>query len=381
MMKPPFTYGKLAAGADFTDREEESKRLVTNFLAGTNTIILSPRRWGKSSLVSRAAGMAKEKDPRLRIIQLDLFNIRSEAGFYKTLSEKVITSVSGRVEQVAANVREFMRQWVPRISFSPGAQQEVSFGLDWNEVKKEPGVILDMAEAIAVRKDLQIVICIDEFQNVGYYDDPLAFQKTLRAAWQKHSRVSYCLYGSKRHMLMDVFASPSMPFYKFGDLVFLEKIPLEHWGPFIESRFRETGKKITLTQAGRIAATVDLHPYYVQQLAQICWLRTEKKVKDAIIEEATEHLVLQLSMLFHGITEGLTTPQISFLRALTDGIEKLSAAETVRRYRLGSSAHIAVIKKALIKKEIIDDHGGSLSLLDPVYSLWLRHFYFRNEVV
>ena len=375
-VKPPFIYGKLAAGADFADRQDECDRLVTNFLAGTNTIILSPRRWGKSSLVSKAAGLATEKDPRLRIIQMDLFNIRSEADFYKLLSEKLITAVSGRMEQVAANVREFMRQWVPRISFSPGAQQEVSFELDWNEVKKEPGAILDMAEEIAVRKDLQIVIGIDEFQNAGYYEDPLAFQKTLRAAWQKHSHVSYCLYGSKRHMLMDVFASPSMPFYKFGDLVFLDKIPLEHWGPFIEGRFEATGKSITRAQAEHIAVTVDRHPYYVQQLAQICWLRTHKKVADSTIDKATEHLALQLSMLFQGITEGLTTPQVNFLRALIDGVEKLSAAQTVREYGLGSSAHIAVVKKALIQKEIIDDHGGKIEFLDPVYKIWLNRYFF-----
>ncbi len=378
-MKPPFIYGKLVSGADFTDREQETARLVTNFLAGTNTIILSPRRWGKSSLVNRASNMAIGQDSRLRIIHMDLFNIRSEAGFYKALSEKVISAVSGRVEQVAENVKEFMRRWVPRISFSPDAQQEISFGLDWNEVKKEPAEILEMAEAIAIRKDLHIVVCIDEFQNIGFYDDPVAFQKTLRAAWQKQSRVSYCLYGSKRHMLMDVFASPSMPFYKFGDLIFLEKISRVHWGPFIQNRFKTTKKSITRAQAERIATTVDLHPYYVQQLAQICWLRTEKKVEDATIDEATEHLVLQLSMLFQGITEGLTTSQVNFLMALTDGVERLSAAETLREYGLGSSAHIAVIKKALMQKEIIDDQGGVIDFLDPVYRLWLRRYYFSRR--
>jgi hypothetical protein len=375
-MKPPFIYGKLVAGENFTDREQEVDRLVMNFLSGTNTVIISPRRWGKSSLVNKAAVTACSENSKVRIVFIDLFNIRSEADFYKVLSEKVILAVSDKLDQITANVKNFMKQWIPRISFSPEAQQQVSFGLDWNEVKKEPDEILELAENVAFNKGLQLVICIDEFQNIGYYEDPLAFQKTLRSAWQKHQQVTYCLYGSKRHMLLEVFSSPSMPFYKFGDLIFLDKIQVEHWSVFITKRFSETKKSITSGQAEKIASSVGLHPYYVQQLAQICWLRSETKVSDSIIDDSIDHLVLQLSMLFQGITENLSTPQVNYLKAIIDGVKELSSAATIKNYHLGSSANVSRIKRALIQKEIIDDHKGAIQLLDPVYALWLNRYYF-----
>ena len=84
-----------------------------------------------------------------------------------------------------------MKQWVPRITFSPDDQQEFSFGLNWQDIKKQPDEVLNLAENIAIEKSLKIVLCIDEFQNISYFDDPLAFQKKLRAHWQQHQNVSY----------------------------------------------------------------------------------------------------------------------------------------------------------------------------------------------
>jgi uncharacterized protein len=121
-------------------------------------------------------------------------------------------------------IQAFMGRFIPRFSFSPDNQQEVSLALDWKEVKKHPDDILNMAEKIAAKNKWKFIICIDEFQNIATFDNHLAFQKKLRANWQKHQHAAYCLYGSKRHMLIDVFSNTSMPFYKFGDLMFLEKL-------------------------------------------------------------------------------------------------------------------------------------------------------------
>jgi hypothetical protein len=375
-MKTPFIYGKIATGDYFTDREKEIRQLKQNFLSGTNTILISPRRWGKSSLVIKAADeiMAQKKD--IKIVQLDLFNLRTEEEFYKSLSEKLLLTVSNKLEEVIANTQKFMKQWVPKITFSPDAQQEISFGLNWQEIKKQPDEILELAENVAAEKGIKIIICIDEFQNISYFDEPLAFQKKLRSHWQTHQNVSYCLYGSKRHMLMDVFTSPSMPFYKFGNLMFLEKIPTAYWTDFIQKQFKTTGKKIGKEQASRIATLVCDHPYYVQQLAQLCWLRSEKETTDQIIDEALESLVLQLSLLFQNLTEGLSAVQLNFLKAVIDGVKMFTSRNTIEKYRLRSSANVNRIKKTLIQKEIIDDQGGKIEILDPVFTLWLKEYYF-----
>lgn len=375
-METPFIYGKLALGKNFTDREKERERLRQNFLSGTNTILISPRRWGKSSLVSKAANEATEKDPSLVAVHIDLFNIRSEEEFYRTLAEQIIRAVSSRMEEVISNVKNFMKQWVPKISFSPDALQEFSLGLNWTELKKQPDEVLDMAENIAISKNIRIILCLDEFQNIAFYEDPMAFQKKLRSHWQKHAAVSYCLYGSKRHMLLDVFSSPSMPFYKFGDIMFLQKIALQDLADFIVYRFSDTGKIIGIDQAMRVARLVDCHPYYAQQLAQLLWLRTDNKVTEAAIDEAFDNLILQMSMLFQNLTESLSNPQLQFLKMLLEGETRFSAKENIDKYGLASSANVIRVKKALLIKEILDEQADGLSFLDPLYAHWLMKYYF-----
>ena len=375
-METPFTFGKLALGDDFTNRTEEIIRLKNNFVSGINTIMISPRRWGKSSLVEKASRMIMQENKKIKIISIDLFNVRSEEDFYRNLAEQVIRGTTTKIQEIISFTKDFFKQWIPKISFSPDHFQEFSLGLNWSEVKKQPDEILDLPQQIAKSKGWKIIICIDEFQNIGFYNDTTAFQKQLRSHWQKHQDVSYCLFGSKRHMLMQVFTSPSMPFYKFGDMMFIEKISTNDWEKYITGRFLATGKEIEPEQSCRIAALVDNHPYYVQQLAQLCWLRCDHKMTGQVIDQSLDSLTMQLSLLFQNLTETLSTTQVNYLRALIKEETHFSSKETIQQYQLGTSANVSRIKKALIDKEIIDTLQGTGVFLDPMFKIWLKKYYF-----
>jgi hypothetical protein len=377
-METPFIFGRLASGGKFTNRLPEIETLKSNFETGTNTILISPRRWGKSSLVDKAAEEVIKESPEIVIVKIDLFNIRTEAGFYKELIDKVLKATSGKFEDITESVRKFFKQLMPKISFSPGPDLEFSLSIANSELLNQPDEILDLAENIAVSKNLKIRICIDEFQNIGFFDDPLAVQKKLRSHWQTHQNVAYYLYGSKRHMLLEVFTSPSMPFYNFGSIIFLQKISLENWKSFIVEKFNETGKNITPHLAGTIASDVECHSYYVQQLAQLCWLHTDEETTNEIVEESFDSLIMQLSLLFQNITETLSTTQVNYLKALIFGEVKLSSTEVIQKYSLGTSANVSRIRKALIDKEIIDQTAGDIQILDPIYKAWLQKFYFTK---
>ena len=377
-METPFIYGKLAVLQNFTDREKEQNRLSENFTSLINTILISPRRWGKSSLVKKAADEVKSKNLKIHFCFLDGFNIRSEEDFYKSLAIEVLKASASKIDAIMKNAKIFLGKFLPVLSFSPDNLNSISLQLNWKEVRKNPDDILNMAEKIAIDKGCKFIICIDEFQNISTFENPLAFQKKLRSNWQKHQNTAYCLYGSKRHMLMDIFTDPSMPFYKFGDLFFLEKIKKENWIPFIIGRFSDTNKQISESQAALIADLAECHPYYVQQLAQQCWLRTPKKCNESIIYEAYQGIVDQLSLLFQSKTEELSNSQINFLKALINGVEKLSSKETLDEYKIGSSANVVRIKKALENKEIIDIQAGQVSLMDPMYRYWLVKTYFEK---
>jgi hypothetical protein len=376
-METPFIFGKLAGETFFTDRDNETSRMITNFKNGINTILISPRRWGKSSLVLHASKLVQKKDPKIVFTYIDLFNIRSEEQFYQVLTKEILKSTASKLEELIANSQKFFKSIIPKFNFSPLPNMDFSIALDWDEVKKQPEELLNLAENIAIDKKIKIVICIDEFQNISEFENPLAFQKTLRANWQKHQNTSYCLYGSKRHMMTEVFSSYSMPFYKFGDILFLEKIKKEDWIPFIMEKFTQTKKEIHPESAGLIATMVECHPYYVQQLAQLTWLRTAKKCNDTQVMEAFESLVMQLSLLFQTITDTLTSTQINLLHAIINEVPKLSSKETLYNYKLGTSANVLRIRHSLVFKEIIDIQNNKIEFLDPVYKYWLAKYYLK----
>jgi len=378
MEKVPFTYGRIAADKDFTDRQAELKRLIDNFNGLVNTILLSPRRWGKTSLVKEAGTICESKNKNLKVISIDIFNIRDEKEFYLALSNRILKATSNGWEDFAANAKLFLSRFIPTVSFSPDKQTDLSFGISWKELEKQPDDILDLAENIALKKDLQLVICIDEFQNIMQFSNPDAFQQKLRSHWQNHQQVAYCLYGSKRHILRDIFSDPSKPFYKFGDLMLLDKIPEREWVIFLCRRFEDTGKTLLPDDARLIAKLADNHPYYVQQLAQQAWFRTINVCSQEIVLSAHEDIVNQLSLLFANSTERLSSFQINLLKAVLAGEKQLTAKETLEKYQLGTSANVVRIKRGMIENEILDDTSDELSFLDPMYKFWLKNYFFKE---
>lgn len=375
-METPFIFGKIATEKNFTDRETETANLVQSFTSLINTIIISPRRWGKSSLVNKAAKLAMEQDSKLRICHVDLFNVRNEVHFYSLLAQKVIAATSTKWEEAVESARSFFSHLVPKISIGSDPANEVSIDFDWESIKQNPDEVLDLAEKIAKKKGVKIVICVDEFQNIAEFTDPDYFQKKLRSHWQQHQSVAYCLYGSKRHMMMEVFTNSSKPFYKFGNLMFLDKIDTPCLVEFFNTRFSETGKTITEDAANLIVRLVDNHPYYAQQLAQLSWLRTKDVCDVEIVREAHAALVEQLSLLFVTITETLTTQQLNYLNALIAGEKAISSTDVMHRYHISSTTSIARSKAALIKNDILDSKAGEISFQDPIYAYWLKSEYF-----
>lgn len=377
MLQVPFTYGKIADAADFTNRTEELQQLKRNFTAGINTILISPRRWGKSSLVKKVSAEVCKENTSTRICQLDIFNLRTEEEFYVALANAVIKETSSNWEEIVKTAKEFLARLVPRIEFSPDMQTNISFGLNFENIKQEADDILNLAEKIAQKKKLQIIVCIDEFQSITRFHASDDFQKKLRSQWQHHQRVSYCLYGSKRHMLLNIFTNTSMPFYKFGDLMFLQKIDVRHWIPFIQQRFRDTNKLISENSARLITQLTDCHPYYVQQLSQQTWFRTKKECNDEIVRAAHLALIDQLSLLFADITEHLSVLQLNLLKAIVAGEKQLSSKAVMEKYNLGTSAGVVRQKKILIENEIIDEVDGEVEFIDPLYRFWLSRSFVK----
>ena len=371
MENKPFVFGVAASGDNFTDRESETVRLLTNFRSGVNTVLISPRRWGKTSLVRKVCRLAQTDE--LKIVYLDIFSCRSDADFYDAFASAVLKQTSTKVEEWMENIRQFLSRISPKISLGADPAADFSLSLELTPKREDIDEILQLPEKIAEKKGCRIVVCIDEFQQIGEFKDSKTFQKRLRSVWQLQKHVSYCLFGSKKHLMNELFERKSLPFYKFGDTVYLQKIATADWVGYIRSRFEATGKSIPAELAEEICRRVDNHSSYVQQLAWLVWTRTGKEATRQELEAAFQDIIDQNTPLFEKQTESLTSFQMNFLRAIIDGVHsEFTTQEVMRKYQLGSSANVSIIKRALIKKELIEIDKRKAVIPDPIMKVWLQ---------
>lgn len=368
-MSKTFIYGKSVEGENFTDRVRETRRLQENFLHGLNTIIISPRRIGKTSLVKRVKHLID--DSRVKVVLMDVYDCRSEYDFLNRFASVIIRETSGGNEKIVNSIKEFLARLTPKLSFSADPNHDISISLGITPKNYTPEEILNLPEIIAQKKGYEIVVCIDEFQQVGEFPDSLDVQKRMRGIWQHQQHVSYCLFGSKKHMMTDLFQNKRMPFYQFGDTMMLGKIGKRDWVDFIVSRFDSEGKSISLEYAEGICDKVECHSSYVQQLAGNILIETVDVVTEECFESGLTTLFEQNTALFESQIADLTSYQMNFLRAVCSGISTdFASKEVAEEYDFGSKSNIARIKTALIKKELIDIENQQVVISDPVFKLW-----------
>jgi len=375
-MSKPFVYGTAVFGENFTDRDAETKRLKMNFEAGVNTILISPRRTGKTSLVYHA--VEQITDPSVKVVMMDIYDCRDEYEFYERFASAVLKGMTTKAEQAMALAKSFLSRLSPKISISPEPSQEFSVSLGIGPKTEKPEEILDLPERIAQKRNLNIVVCIDEFQQVGEFPDSLNFQKKVRGVWQLQKKVSYCLFGSKKHMMDRLFQDRAKPFYHFGDMFFLETIPREEWVKYIVQRFGTRNMTISEEIAGRLCDKVESYSSYVQQLAWNVMIETEGVVTEQNLESGYELLIRQTSALFVRQLANLTVYQMNYLKALDAGLHTgFASSNILEEYRLGSKSNIARIENVLISKELIEKKEDGVYFADPVFAFWFHREYCK----
>ena len=309
----------------------------------------------------------------MRIVYLDIFSCRSEKDFYDAFASAVLKQTSSKWDEWTENAKMFLSRISPKFSFGPDPTSDFSISLDLNPKSDNANDILQLPEKIAQQKGCRIVVCIDEFQQIAEFEDSKNFQKRLRGVWQLQKSVSYCLFGSKKHLMNELFEKRSLPFYKFGDAVYLPKIGTEDWVSYIVERFKATGKEISEELAREICHMVDNHSSYVQQLAWLVWIHTQEEATTENFTDACQDIIDQNTPLFEKLTESLTTYQLNFLRAVLDGVhQEFTTSEVLQKYSLGSSANVSTIKRALIKKELIEVENKQVVISDPLLKIWLK---------
>ncbi|AWX07126.1 AAA family ATPase [Prevotella intermedia] len=368
-----FVYGVAVSDYNFIGREQETKRLLDNFRGGINVILMSPRRLGKTSLVKHVCNKLDEED--IITVYLDIFGCKSEYDFYNKLAAEVLKQTASKHELWLEEAKEFIYRLTPKISFSPEPNADFAISLGITPKTHTPEEVLGMAEKIAIKKGKRIVICIDEFQQIGEMANSKQIQARLRTVWQHQKQVLYCLFGSKHHLMSAIFLHRSMPFYQFGDIISLDKIATVDWVEYIVSHFADGKRTISRALAEDICKFTENYSAYVQQLSWLVFTQKEEgeTVTEEDVKQAMNDLLATNEILFMQMIEPLSEYQLNFLRAIASGVTKdFGLSEVREEYKLGSYSNINRLKTALLERDLIEKRGAETVMTDPVFAKWIK---------
>ena len=370
-LRNPFTLG-IVQKEDFCDRDKEMKDLLRHARNGDNVVLFSPRRYGKSSLITQLFDVLEKEG--LLTVYVDLFPIASEQDFISRFSNGVFKGIGRGVDPrtFGEKVGNLFKKLIPSIDVKPDGYS-ISVKFDRTD---DTGILLDdLMEGIFTyvkRKKLRACIALDEFQEITELYESKKIEGILRSHIQFHKEIAYFYIGSRRRILNDMFLNKSRAFYKSAFSYLLREIPRTDFVSYIEERFRNTGKICPSEIAGKINDVVRGYPYYVQKLAGIVWEMTLKKCHLDLVRDGYQILLNMETTDFEGIWSGLTLIQKSVLKAIAEEpTPSPYAREFLERHRLSIGGTQRAMKVLFSRDLVEKDSENRYRLTDPIMAAWL----------
>ena len=354
-MKNPFKFGVLVDDEFFTDRNEELKEVMWTLNSENHLVLISPRRFGKSSLVAKAV-----KASGRPCISLNMQNLLSVDDFAsKLLRELFRLYPLERIKHLMSHFRI-----VPTISTNPITNGiDVSFQPVMNSM-----VLLEDAMALVEKvstAEKRIIVVFDEFQEVLNIRKGL--DKQLRSIMQTQGNLNYVLLGSQESMMTEIFERKKSPFYHFGKLMHLNKIPYEDFREYVAARLpiEEPEKLHEIVE--KIISFTNLHPYYTQQLSAQVWdMITYEGIVDGVVEEAIETIVRTHDLDFERLWLNFNRTDRSIMVSLCSGKNPL------QNRMVASSTSYSGIKRLMKSGYVI--RLAEYELEDPFFKEWIIRY-------
>jgi hypothetical protein len=399
----PFVYGEVVPAAAFVDRVEELDRLVRDLTAAQKVFLISPRRYGKSSLIRRALAVMARRGALTVEVTVSSFSsyVAFLEGYARAVAAVETTSERARgwlraaISSTRTDVAEddrstgdpplLQRSSNRERSTPPRASSRRALHVSFPNARTDRDVsrlaqeVFALPARLAETRRRTVVVALDEFQAIGGFNGG-SVEHAMRAAVQHHREVGYVFAGSEPS-LMERMLGPRRPFYKAGPVMRLDKIPPDEFAAFIDSRFARSGMK---PEAGLGEAVVDLAgnlPYDVQRLAHETWDevrgRARKRVTLDDLHQALRRLLAEQEPMFEAIWQRLTLAQRAALRAvvLQDGRELLSA-DVRTRHRLGGPSSVQTALAALVRDDIVTRESTRYVVVDSLLREWVARQTF-----
>jgi uncharacterized protein len=381
-MDNPFVYGEVVPAAAFVDRVVELDRLVGDLAAGQKVFLISPRRYGKSSLIRHALTAVARRG--MLTIDITVSSFSSYVAFLEGYARALI-SAETRWDRARTWLRDVVHTARAEVRYAPDASPLGALTVSFPNVRSERDVsrlaqeVFALPGQLAAARRRKVVVALDEFQAIAEFNGG-SVEHAMRAAVQHQREVGYVFAGSEPS-LMERMLGPRRPFYKAGPVMRLEKIPAEEFAAFINGRFSRSGLK---PETGLGSAIVELAgnlPYDVQRLAHETWdeVRAAGRKRASLedLHAALRRLLAEQDMMFEAVWQRLTLAQRAALRAvvLVDGREVLSA-DVRLRHRLGGASSVQTALAALVRDDIIARDGTRYIVVDSLLREWIARHTF-----
>jgi hypothetical protein len=373
-MENPFVFGEIIDDANFVNRTEELSHLIRDLADGQKVFLLSPRRFGKSSLVAMA--LLRLKKRHIHTVSLTVSSYSSYTQFLEKFAEKVLR---------AAGPWERVKDWVTR--FGRQVKPEISYNLDSGEVSISLGKgsgydpspvapdIFALPGELTKNGGFRMAICLDEFQHVSQFNGG-SVENALRNQVQEQREVGYVFAGSQPS-LMEEMLSASRPFHKAGPQMFLDKIAAKDWEEFIGGQFRKRGRTLDGPGLEALLQTADLIPYDVQRIAHELWdyaeLKDKRQLDATDVHAVVGALLAGQSPYYETLWERLPARQCAALQALAHrGVAEIYSERVREDFRLGPASTVQKALQSLDATDVIDRYKGTYFFLDPLFPLWIK---------
>lgn len=372
-IKNPFPVSGYYGTALFCDREEETKRLVSNIKNGINTTLLSIRRMGKTGLIWHVFETLK-KDKKTRCIYIDIYATQNLSDFTNQVAAGILKAFPER-NNLGKKFMAFLKGFRPIISFD-GLTGEPEVSFDFSTPKQTEQSISGLFSFLE-NQEVKIVIAIDEFQQVTLYPEKNT-EALLRTIIQPLKNVQFIFSGSNKHMLSDIFTNSKRPFFSSTQSLYLTSIPETIYTAFIADLLKKNKRKIHPEALTFIAQWTRLHTYYTQVICNKIYATEIKDITLNVVQHECSELLNEQSTVFLQYRNLLTTVQWNLLKAIAkeDKVYQPSAKNFISKNDIGTPANVQRALEALMNKEMIyrerDDKGNYYRVYDCFLSRWLE---------
>ena len=381
-MQNPFVYGEVVPAAAFVNRVAELDRLVGDLAAGQKVFLISPRRYGKSSLIRHALAAMTRRGALT--VEVTVSSFSSYVAFLEGYARALVAAET-KWDRARSWLRETIRSARAEVRYAPDSSPLGSIAVSFPGVRSDRDIsrlaqeVFALPARLADARRRQVVVALDEFQAIGGFNGG-SVEHAMRAAVQHQREVGYVFAGSEPS-LMERMLGPKRPFYKAGPVIRLDKIPADEFAAFIDARFSRSGLK---PEADLGAAIVDLAgnlPYDVQRLAHETWdeVRSGGRRRATLddLHQALRRLLAEQQTMFEAVWQRLTLAQRGVLRAvvLEEGKELLSA-DVRTRHRLGGPSTVQAALAALVRDDVISRTGARYTVVDSLLREWVARQTF-----